>query len=196
MAPYIYLRLCAQNPPPFIPAKVLLKRNWKHICSCQGCSRLLKSWRHGLESDSSPKIWWLETWLRNDSTWTWTCTNMYVSWFVQSSHKSCYECCRYLHLVLLYVKRVFSQGELIIKPNRCNMSNDELSNLIFLKRNINKGWHVYNWIFFKFCVWMNIFICISSFIKYADAGNLARLSLKVSLLDLAHLYFIYFTFLS
>ena len=36
---------------------------------------------------------------------------------------------------------------------------------------------------------MDIFICISSFIKYADAGNLARLSLKVSLLELVHLYF-------
>ena len=40
-------------------------------------------------------------------------------------------------------KRVFSQGGLIIKPNRSSMSNDELSNLIFLKCNINKGWHVY-----------------------------------------------------
>ena len=56
---------------------------------------------------------------------------------------SCYGCCSRLHLVLLHIKRVFSQDGLIIKPNRSSMSNDELSNLIFLKRNTNKVWHVY-----------------------------------------------------
>ena len=57
----------AQNPPPFTPTKILLMRNWNRICSSQSSSTRvltlnLMTWTR------------LETWLRNDSTWTWTWT--------------------------------------------------------------------------------------------------------------------------